>query len=234
MPIKTVPTKTVPTTTGPASSLPASPVPAGAVPASAGPASPVRPGAAEASSLKAARRRSAALDAAIRENPGRFRVLTGDRPTGPLHVGHLFGTLLNRVRLQDLGVGVMVLIADYQTLTDRDATETLPDDVLGQVADYLAVGIDPGRAAIFAHSQIAPLNQLLIPFLSLVSVAEVGRNPTVKEEFGGGRRFVHECADVHLPGPSGGRHPVLPRQPGPGRQGPASPPGTDPDDRVAL
>ena len=131
-----------------------------------------------------ARRRSAVLDAAIREDPGRFRVLTGDRPTGPLHVGHLFGTLLNRVRLQDLGVGVMVLIADYQTITDRDAPQSLPADVLGQVADYLAVGIDPGRAAIFAHSQIEALNQLLIPFLSLVSVAEVGRNPTVKEEFG--------------------------------------------------
>ena len=82
-------------------------------------------------------------NAAIRDDPGRFRVLTGDRPTGPLHVGHLFGTLLNRVRLQDLGVEVMVLIADYQTLTDRDAPATLPADVLGQVADYLAVGIDP-------------------------------------------------------------------------------------------
>ena len=167
---------------------------------------PVRPAPAEPFSVQLARQRSADLDAAIREDPGRFRVLTGDRPTGPLHVGHLFGTLLNRVRLQDLGVGVMVLIADYQTLTDRDAPETLPADVLGQVADYLAVGIDPARAAIFAHSQIEALNQLLIPFLSLVSVAEVGRNPTVKEEFGtaGGSSMsalmftypVHQAADI--------------------------------------
>lgn len=189
----------------PASVLPASAVPASAVPASPSEPAPL-PGDPEASSLQTARRRSAALDAAIRENPGRFRVLTGDRPTGPLHVGHLFGTLLNRVRLQDLGVEVMVLIADYQTLTDRDAPGSLPADVLGQVADYLAVGIDPQRAAIFAHSQIEPLNQLLIPFLSLVSVAEVSRNPTVKEEFGasGGSSMsalmfaypVHQAADI--------------------------------------
>ena len=133
-------------------------------------------------------------------------MLTGDRPTGPLHVGHLFGTLLNRVRLQDLGVEVMVLIADYQTLTDRDAPDTLPADVLGLVADYLAAGLDPDRCTIFAHSQIAALNQLLLPFLSLVSVAEVSRNPTVKEEFGtaGGSPMsalmftypVHQAADI--------------------------------------
>ncbi len=146
------------------------------------------------------------LDRAIREDPARFRVLTGDRPTGPLHVGHLFGTLLNRVRLQDLGVEVMVLIADYQTLTDRDASETLPADVLGLVADYLAAGIDPRRATIFAHSQIEALNQLLLPFLSLVSVAEVSRNPTVKEEFSASGSSsmsalmftypVHQAADI--------------------------------------
>ncbi len=160
----------------------------------------------EPASLQAARQRSAVLDAAIRDDPSRFRVLTGDRPTGPLHVGHLFGTLLNRVRLQDLGVEVMVLIADYQAITDRDAPETLPAGVLGQVADYLAVGLDPRRTGIFAHSQVEPLNQLLIPFLSLVSVAEVSRNPTVKEEFAasGGDSMsalmfaypVHQAADI--------------------------------------
>ena len=157
-------------------------------------------------SLTAARQRSDALEAAIRADPGRFRVLTGDRPTGPLHVGHLFGTLLNRVRLQDVGVQVMVLIADYQALTDRDAAATLPADVLGLVADYLAAGLDPDRCTIFAHSQVPALNQLLLPFLSLVTVAEVSRNPTVKEEFGetGGSSMsalmfsypVHQAADI--------------------------------------
>jgi tryptophanyl-tRNA synthetase len=202
-----VPTNAVPTSAPPASPGRAagSARPASTRPASPGQAAPP-PGDPDGSSLEAARRRSAVLDAAIGEDPGRFRVLTGDRPTGRLHVGHLFGTLLNRVRLQDLGVQVMVLIADYQTITDRDAPDSLPGDVLGLVADYLAVGIDPRRATIFAHSQIEPLNQLLLPFLSLVSAAEVGRNPTVKEEFAatGGSAMsalmftypVHQAADI--------------------------------------
>jgi tryptophanyl-tRNA synthetase len=154
----------------------------------------------------AAVERSAQLELAIERAPERFRVLTGDRPTGPLHLGHLFGTLVNRVRLQNLGVEMMVLVADYQTLTDRDAPESLPGDVFGQVADYLAVGIDPDRSTIFAHSQVAALNQLLVPMLSLVSVAELSRNPTVKEEFAasGGSAMsalmftypVHQAADI--------------------------------------
>jgi len=162
--------------------------------------------AAAAPSLRDARRRSDDLEAAIARDPSRFRVLTGDRPTGPLHVGHLFGTLENRVRLQDAGVELFVLIADYQTLTDRAAARGLPDDVAGQVADYLAAGIDPARATVFAHTQVEALNQLLLPFLSLVSVAEVARNPTVKAEIAasGGTATsalmfaypVHQAADI--------------------------------------
>jgi tryptophanyl-tRNA synthetase len=110
------------------------------------------------------------------------RVLTGDRPTGQLHLGHLFGTLLNRVQLQDQGVDLMVLIADYQTITDRDSPASLAEDVEELVADYLAVGIDPARATIFAHSLVPELNQLLLPFLSLVTLPQLLRNPTVKDE----------------------------------------------------
>ncbi|MGD0452522.1 MAG: tryptophan--tRNA ligase [Solirubrobacteraceae bacterium] len=110
------------------------------------------------------------------------RVLTGDRPTGRLHLGHLFGTLLNRVRLQNDGVDLLVLVADYQTITDRDSPASLPRDVEELVADYLAVGIDPTKSTIFAHSQVPALNQLMLPFLSLVTVPELLRNPTVKEE----------------------------------------------------
>jgi tryptophanyl-tRNA synthetase len=110
------------------------------------------------------------------------RVLTGDRPTGQLHLGHLFGTLQNRVRLQEQGVDLLVLVADYQTITDRDSPASLPEDVEELVADYLAVGIDPARATIFAHSLVPELNQLLLPFLSLVTLPELLRNPTVKEE----------------------------------------------------
>jgi tryptophanyl-tRNA synthetase len=110
------------------------------------------------------------------------RVLTGDRPTGQLHLGHLFGTLENRVRLQEEGVDLLVLVADYQTITDRDSPESLPRDVEELVADYVAVGIDPSRATIFAHSLVPELNQLLLPFLSLVTLPELLRNPTVKDE----------------------------------------------------
>jgi tryptophanyl-tRNA synthetase len=154
----------------------------------------------------ASQQRSAELERAIARDPGAFRILTGDRPTGSLHVGHYFGTLANRVRLQDAGVELLVLIADYQALTDRSASSQLPDVVLGLVADYLAVGVDPDCATIFAHSQVAALNQLLLPFLSLVSVAEISRNPTVKEEMAAagtdamnGLMFaypVHQAADI--------------------------------------
>ncbi len=110
------------------------------------------------------------------------RVLTGDRPTGQLHLGHLFGTLQNRVRLQKEGVDLLVLVADYQTITDRDSPVSLPEDVEELVADYLAVGIDPACATIFAHSLVPELNQLVLPFLSLVTLPELLRNPTVKDE----------------------------------------------------
>jgi tryptophanyl-tRNA synthetase len=157
-------------------------------------------------SARASQRRSADLEAAIDCDPGAFRILTGDRPTGPLHIGHYFGTLANRVRLQEAGVELMVLIPDYQALTDRTATAQLRENVFGLVADYLATGIDPERATIFAHSQVEALNQLLLPFLGLVSVAEIRRNPTVKEEMAAsgsvvmsGLMFaypVHQAADI--------------------------------------
>lgn len=134
------------------------------------------------------------------------RVLTGDRPTGPLHLGHYFGTLHNRVRLQDSGAEVFVLVADYQVLTDRDTADRLDDYVTGMVLDYLAIGIDPRRATIFAHSAVPALNQLLLPFLSLVSVPELRRNPTVKDEIAHSRQSsvsglmftypAHQAADI--------------------------------------
>lgn len=140
----------------------------------------------ENATYRAARERSAVLDHLIDEhastNPQRFRMLTGDRPTGPLHVGHYLGSLRNRVRLQDKGAETFVLIADYQVITDRDAVGRLSDHVRGLVLDHLAAGIDPERTTIFAHSAVPALNQLLLPFLSLVTDAELRRNPTVKDE----------------------------------------------------
>jgi tryptophanyl-tRNA synthetase len=134
------------------------------------------------------------------------RILTGDRPTGALHVGHYFGSLRNRVRLQDEGAEVLVLIADFQVLTDRDAAEHLGEYVYGLVIDYLAIGLDPAKTTIFAHSAVPALNQLLLPFLSLVSVPELNRNPTVKDEITHSRQAsvsglmltypVHQAADI--------------------------------------
>ena len=98
-----------------------------------------------------AQRRSTELDDAFLLDPGRFRVLTGDRPTGRLHLGHYFGTLLNRVRLQNLGVPRSC----WWPITRRSPIETAPRrcprDVEELLADYLAVGIDPERTTIFWH-----------------------------------------------------------------------------------
>jgi tryptophanyl-tRNA synthetase len=151
-------------------------------------------------------RRSAELEEIIDRDAAGFRILTGDRPTGPLHLGHYFGTLRNRVRLQDLGAEVFVLIADYQVLTDREVADHLDSRVTGLVLDYLAIGIDPARTVVFAHSAVPALNQLLLPFLSVVSVPELSRNPTVKDDIARARRSavsaltltypVHQAADI--------------------------------------
>ena len=138
-------------------------------------------------------------------HPERYRVLTGDRPTGELHIGHYFGSLINRVRLQDMGVDTMVLIADYQVITDRDGVGPIKARVYSAIANYLAIGIDPARSIIFAHSAVPACNQLLLPFLSLVTDAELRRNPTVKAEMeDSGRPLsgllltypVHQAADI--------------------------------------
>jgi tryptophanyl-tRNA synthetase len=99
-----------------------------------------------------------------------------------------------------------VLIADYQALTDRDVAENPAEATESLVLDYLAAGIDPARATVFAHSAVPALHQLMLPFLSLVTVAELGRNPTVKDEIAHSRQAsvsglmftypVHQAADI--------------------------------------
>ena len=133
-------------------------------------------------SYEAALRRSNEIHADLPNNPGKYTMLTGDRPTGRLHLGHYFGTLVDRVRLQNMGVATNVVIADYQVITDRDTTEHIQENVHNMVIDYLACGIDPEKTMIFTHSAVPALNQLMLPFLSLVSEAELHRNPTVKAE----------------------------------------------------
>lgn len=133
-------------------------------------------------SYEAALRRSNEVHADLLVHPENYTMLTGDRPTGRLHLGHYFGTIVDRVRLQNLGVNTNVIIADYQVITDRDSTQGIKDNVLNMVIDYMACGIDPEKTTIFTHSAIPELNQLMLPFLSLVTEAEMQRNPTVKAE----------------------------------------------------
>jgi tryptophanyl-tRNA synthetase len=149
--------------------------------------------------------RSAALADRLADRPEAYRVLTGDRPTGALHLGHLFGSILERVRLQNAGVETFVIIADYQVITDRDSIGDVRSHVLGALLDYLAAGIDPARTTVFAHSAVPALNQLVLPFLSLVTEAELHRNPTVKAELADSGRAlsgllltypVHQAADI--------------------------------------
>ena len=133
-------------------------------------------------SYEASRKRSDEIRADLPEYPEKYTMLTGDRPTGRLHLGHYFGTIRERVALQDMGITTRIIIADYQVITDRDTTEHIQDNVYNMVVDYLACGIDPEKTIIFTHSAVPALNQLMLPFLSLVTEAELLRNPTVKSE----------------------------------------------------
>jgi len=112
-------------------------------------------------------------------------ILTGDRPTGRLHLGHYVGSLRRRVELQDSGMfdKIFVMIADAQALTDNaDNPEKVRQNVLEVALDYLSVGIDPARTTIFIQSQVPELAELTCYYMNLVSVARVQRNPTVKTE----------------------------------------------------
>ncbi|WP_084366685.1 tryptophan--tRNA ligase [Rhizobium sp. RU36D] len=109
-------------------------------------------------------------------------ILTGDRPTGPLHIGHFVGSLRNRVVLQD-SHQQFILLADLQALTDNMAgPEKVTSNVIEVALDYLAVGIDPGKTQICLQSQLPALAEMAMLYLNLVTVARLERNPTIKEE----------------------------------------------------
>lgn len=117
-------------------------------------------------------------------------ILTGDRPTGPLHLGHYIGSLRNRVTLQNTNDASgqssyksYILIADMQALTDHfDTPEVVSSNILNVLLDYLAVGIDPSKSSICLQSRIPELAELTMYFLNLLTLNQVERNPTVKEE----------------------------------------------------
>lgn len=111
-------------------------------------------------------------------------ILTGDRPTGKLHIGHYIGSLRNRVAMQDSGeYETFIMIADQQALTDNARDPEKIRNSLFQVAlDYLSVGIDPAKTTVFVQSQIPALSELTMHYLNLVTVSRLQRNPTVKAE----------------------------------------------------
>ena len=143
-------------------------------------------GRSNAENYAAALAESQALEQRLQDPEQRknYRVLTGDRPSGLLHIGHYFGSLQKRVALQALGLETFIVIADYQVLTDRERGERIDYFTRQLCLDYLAVGLDPAHypVHIFVHSQVPELNQLFVPFLTLVSQRELERNPTTKDE----------------------------------------------------
>jgi len=112
-------------------------------------------------------------------------ILTGDRPTGKLHIGHYVGSLRRRVELQNTGEfdKIYIMIADAQALTDNaDNPEKIRESILNVTLDYLAAGIDPEKVTIFIQSGVPQLTELAFYYMNLVSVSRVQRNPTVKTE----------------------------------------------------
>ncbi len=110
------------------------------------------------------------------------RILTGDRPTGPLHLGHFVGSLANRIRLQN-EYDTYVLIADVQALTDNfEHPEKLEGNIFEVALDYLAVGLDPEKVKFVVQSMVPELTELTVYLMNLVTVATLERNPTVREE----------------------------------------------------
>ena len=112
-------------------------------------------------------------------------ILTGDRPTGNLHVGHYVGSLAERVKLQNSGKydEIYIMIADAQALTDNaEHPERVRQNIMKVALDYLAVGIDPEKSNIFIQSMVPQLTELTFYYMNLVTVARVQRNPTVKAE----------------------------------------------------
>lgn len=113
----------------------------------------------------------------------RKRILTGDRPTGPMHIGHYVGSLENRVRLQD-EYDCFFIVADYQFLTDHlSETEKIEHNIRQTILDWLSVGMDPAKSTFFIQSMVPEIAELTMYFSMLVSLARLHRNPTVKEEF---------------------------------------------------
>ena len=112
-------------------------------------------------------------------------ILTGDRPTGKLHIGHYVGSLRRRVELQNSGEfdDILIMIADAQALTDNyDNPDKVRDNIIHVALDYLSAGLDPKKAHIFIQSQVPELTELTFYYANLVTLSTLERNPTIKSE----------------------------------------------------
>ena len=121
----------------------------------------------------------------MEENGRKKIILTGDRPTGRLHVGHYAGSVKRRVELQESGEfeDIFIMIADAQALTDNaDNPEKVRQNIIEVALDYLSCGLDPSKSTLFIQSQIPELTELTFYYMNLVTVSRLQRNPTVKNE----------------------------------------------------
>ena len=159
-------------------------------------------------SYEASRKRSDEIRADLPEHPEKYTMLTGDRPTGRLHLGHYFGTIRERVALQDAGITTRIIIADYQVITDRDTTANIADNVRNMVVDYLACGIDPEKDHHLHALGGAGPDQLMLA----LPVAR-HRGGASAQPHGEGRADASgpraHGPSAHLPRAPGVRHPVL-------------------------
>ena len=185
-------------------------------------------------SFQAAEERSRAVEERLAEHPEQFRMLTGDRPTGALHIGHYFGSIANRLRLQESGADTWVIVADYQVITDREISGDHPRQRARPAAGLPRLGHRPGPL-----DDLHPLGGAGAE-PAAAAVPELGQRGRAaaqpdREGRGGERRdHVHQRADAHLPGAPGGRHLVLQGQHRPGGQGPAPAHRADPGGGPAL
>ncbi len=149
------------------------------------------------------------------------RILTGDRPTGRMHLGHYVGSLANRVRLQDQ-YECFFIVADLHTLTtkpEREAIATIRDNVRQMVLDYLAAGIDPEKSTIFLQSGVIETYELNLIFEMLISVARLERVPSLKDMASAANLELDAVRLARLSRAAMRRHSTAAREPRAGRQG---------------
>ena len=122
-------------------------------------------------------------------------ILTADRPTGKLHIGHYVGSLRNRVKMQNelkKDDVMYVMVADSQAMTDNAGNiQKIKDNLIEVALDYLAVGLDPKKCTIFIQSEVPQLTEFTFYYMNLVTVARLQRNPTVKNEIGQKEKFAN-------------------------------------------